>query len=170
VPLFWYFVGILTTVAIGCVLLPWLRTIPGFGKLPVLPWQAPLVPALMIAAALLLYRGLGHPDLAPSTPHPAAASAGIGGVGTGIGGVGTGIGGVGIGGGGTGGAAPSPAMGTSKAGSMQSAILSLEARLAKGGGTSDDWELLAKSYDFTGEPEAAARARRHELTTAGASQ
>ncbi len=163
-PLFWYFVGILTTVAIGCVLLPWLRTIPGFGKLPVLPWQAPLVPALMIAAALLLYRGLGHPDLAPSTPHPAVASTGIGGVG-----IGTGIG-TGIGGGGMGGAAPSPATGTAKAGSMQSAILSLEARLAKGGGTSEDWELLAKSYDFTGEPEAAARARRHELSTAGASQ
>jgi cytochrome c-type biogenesis protein CcmH len=46
---------------------------------------------------------------------------------------------------------------------MQNALASLEARLAKSGGSADDWELLAKSYEFIGRPEAAARARRHEL-------
>jgi cytochrome c-type biogenesis protein CcmH len=46
---------------------------------------------------------------------------------------------------------------------MSSAIASLEARLAKGGGTPEDWELLAKSYEFVGRPEDAAKAREHRF-------
>src|SRR6266571_4456323 len=42
------------------------------------------------------------------------------------------------------------------AGSMDSAIASLEARLAKGGATPDDWELLAKSFEFLGRSADAA--------------
>jgi tetratricopeptide (TPR) repeat protein len=57
------------------------------------------------------------------------------------------------------------------AGSMDSAVASLSARLAQGGGAPGDWELLAKSYEFLGEPDEAARARAHQLpagmTTAG---
>ncbi len=49
------------------------------------------------------------------------------------------------------------------AGSMESAIASLEARLAKGGGSADDWELLAKSYEFLGRPEDARLARSRKL-------
>ncbi len=49
------------------------------------------------------------------------------------------------------------------AGSMNTAIASLEARLAKGGGGSDDWELLAKSYEFLGRPEDAKKARARQL-------
>ncbi len=49
------------------------------------------------------------------------------------------------------------------AGSMNSAIAALQARLAKGGGSADDWELLAKSYEFLGRPDEAAKARAHQL-------
>jgi cytochrome c-type biogenesis protein CcmH len=46
---------------------------------------------------------------------------------------------------------------------MSSAIASLQARLAKGGGSADDWELLAKSYEFLGRPADASKARAHQL-------
>ena len=46
---------------------------------------------------------------------------------------------------------------------MGSAIASLEARLAKGGGTPDDWELLAKSYEFLGRTGDASKARSRQL-------
>ena len=46
---------------------------------------------------------------------------------------------------------------------MSSAIAALQGRLAKGGGSADDWELLAKSYEFLGRPDDASRARAHEL-------
>ncbi len=46
---------------------------------------------------------------------------------------------------------------------MGSAIASLEARLAKGGGSADDWELLAKSYEFLGRPQDASKARARQL-------
>ena len=57
-------------------------------------------------------------------------------------------------------AIPAPKPGAS---SMDSAIASLEARLAKGGGTPDDWELLAKSFEFLGRPADAAKARAKQL-------
>ena len=57
---------------------------------------------------------------------------------------------------------------TAKAQSMSSAVSGLEARLAKGGGTPADWELLAKSYEFLGLPDQASRARRHELADSSA--
>jgi cytochrome c-type biogenesis protein CcmH len=46
---------------------------------------------------------------------------------------------------------------------MENAISALEARLAKGGGTPDDWELLAKSFEFLGRPADAAKARAKQL-------
>jgi cytochrome c-type biogenesis protein CcmH len=51
---------------------------------------------------------------------------------------------------------------------MDTAIANLQARLAKGGGTPGDWELLAKSYDFLGRPADAAKARAHQLPAPGA--
>jgi len=55
---------------------------------------------------------------------------------------------------------------------MEMAAAQLAARLARNGGTSDEWELLAKSYDFLGKPDDAKRARQHVATapvaTAGA--
>jgi cytochrome c-type biogenesis protein CcmH len=46
---------------------------------------------------------------------------------------------------------------------MNSAIAALQGRLAQGGGSADDWELLAKSYEFLGRPDDASKARAHEL-------
>lgn len=52
-------------------------------------------------------------------------------------------------------------MQAARAPSMEQATTRLEARLERNGGTAADWELLAKSYEFLGQPEAAARARQH---------
>jgi cytochrome c-type biogenesis protein CcmH len=46
---------------------------------------------------------------------------------------------------------------------MDSAIAALQSRLAKGGGTAADWELLAKSYEFLGRTDDASKARSRQL-------
>lgn len=134
-PLFWFLLGMLATVAMLCVLLPWLRTIPSFASLPALPWQAPLAALLMLAAALAIYHWLGRPELALGSAAGATTPAM------------------------SGAAASSPA----SAGSMQTALASLEGKLAKGRGSDGDWELLAKSYEFLGRQDDAAKARNHVL-------
>ncbi len=54
--------------------------------------------------------------------------------------------------------------GTAQSGqSMDGAIAALEQRLAKGGGSDADWELLARSYEFVQRPAAAAAARERRL-------
>jgi cytochrome c-type biogenesis protein CcmH/NrfG len=50
----------------------------------------------------------------------------------------------------------------SQAPSMEAAAAQLQARLERDGGSSADWELLAKSYDFLGRSGDAARARAHQ--------
>jgi cytochrome c-type biogenesis protein CcmH len=55
---------------------------------------------------------------------------------------------------------PHPGIGDGQAGdSMESAVARLEARVANGGGSREDWALLAQSYDFLGRSADAARAR-----------
>jgi hypothetical protein len=49
----------------------------------------------------------------------------------------------------------------SKAPSMEEATARLAARLERDGGSADEWELLAKSYDFLGRGADASRARTH---------
>jgi len=51
---------------------------------------------------------------------------------------------------------------------MDTAIANLEGRLAKGNGTADDWELLARSFEFLGRAADAARARARQLPPLGA--
>jgi len=48
-----------------------------------------------------------------------------------------------------------------KPSSMEQAAATLAARLERQGGTRDDWQLLAQSYDFLGRPADAAKAREH---------
>ena len=142
--LFWLLVGVLSTLAVLILLLPWLRAIPRLGPLPAVSWPALVGAAAMLAAAVGLYATFGRPELAArtstapliKTPMPSAATAA--------------------------GAAGSAPM-SNGGGSMNTAIASLEARLAKGGGTKDDWELLAKSYEFVGRPADAAKARAQQL-------
>jgi cytochrome c-type biogenesis protein CcmH/NrfG len=147
---FWFLAGVLTTLATLVMLLPWLRTMPRLGSLPAVPWPAAAGAALSMALAFGLYRWLGHPELAnqpisPGTQNISAAAALANAPNL------TAVG------------ANSAAV--SGAGSMDSAIAALQARLAKGGGSADDWELLAKSYDFLGRPDDAKKARAHELPT-----
>ena len=60
-------------------------------------------------------------------------------------------------------AAASAASASEKSGasakSMEAEVAALEARLARDGGTADDWTLLAKAYDFMGRPDDARRVR-----------
>jgi hypothetical protein len=48
-------------------------------------------------------------------------------------------------------------------GSIDGAVAKLERRLAQGGGTDDDWDLLAKTYTTLGRPADAAAARQKRL-------
>ena len=161
---FWFLAGILCTLAALILLLPWLRTIPRLGTLPSLPWQAGVGAVLLLAVALGLYRWLGHPD-SSGQPTLAGQSAAAGQLAAPTAA-------------GAGSAfadamsqsnnltnpAPKAAAGPKgNAGSMGNAIAALEGRLAKGGGSADDWELLAKSYEFLGRPADAAKARARQL-------
>jgi cytochrome c-type biogenesis protein CcmH/NrfG len=137
---FWFVAGMLTMLAVLVVLLPWLRTIPRFESLPVLPWPVPLLGIVVIAAALAMYRWIGRPELNAQSSPPISREVVSA----------------------MNGAAPvTPS--NNAAGSMSAAIASLQAKLAKGSGSADEWELLAKSYEFMGKPEDARKARAHQL-------
>ena len=53
------------------------------------------------------------------------------------------------------------------AGSLDDVTRSLAERLAKNGGTDDEWRLLAQSYEYMGRSEEARAARTHIATTEG---
>jgi cytochrome c-type biogenesis protein CcmH len=54
--------------------------------------------------------------------------------------------------------------------SMQAATAGLAARLARSGGSDEQWELLAKSYEFLGRTEDARLARAHQVSPAAAAE
>jgi len=162
--LFWFLAGVLTTLALLVVISPWLRRLPRFASLPAAPWQGSVVAIVIVAAFFASHGWLARPDVAdrPSPPTAGAPSGSAGAFGTAAKVFGDATGPA------TSGPAASPggaANSTPKpgAGSMDSAIAALEARLAKGGGTPDDWELLAKSFEFLGRPADAAKARAKQL-------
>jgi hypothetical protein len=161
-PLFWFFTGVMTAFAVVVVSLPWLRKMPRYASLPVLPWQASVGALVLVAAILGLYPWLRGPAVSARTAAPAPARAADSG--------------------GAFGSAVKAFADSSKesdptsasanaanpaakpaAGSMNMAISSLESRLAKGGGSDGDWELLAKSFEFLGRPADAAKARARQL-------
>ncbi len=139
--LFWLLAGVLSTVAALFLLLPWLRTIPRLGPLPAVSWPVLALAAVVLAGVVGLYLKLGRPELLARSRASAGAAIAVPAAG--------------------GRAAAAASSGA--AGSMAAAIASLEARLAKGGGSADDWELLAKSYEFLGRPADAAQARAGHL-------
>ncbi len=158
---FWFLAGILCTLATLILLLPWLRTIPRLGTLPSLPWQAGVGAVLLMAVALGLTRWLGHPDL---TGQPTAAGQSFAPPASNAAGAGSAFADAVSQSGNLTNPAPKAAPGPKgNAGSMGNAIAALEGRLAKGGGSADDWELLAKSYEFLGRPADAAKARARQL-------
>ena len=63
--------------------------------------------------------------------------------------------------------APAHATGGAAAKSMDTEVAALEARLARDGGSPEDWTLLAQAYDFLGRPDDAQRARAHQGNPAG---
>jgi hypothetical protein len=145
-PIFWFFVGVLCTLACILLMLPWLRTIPRFNALPAIPWAAGICGVVLVAAVLGVYRWLEHaePRAAGATSAFASAAVAFADATRTT-------------------ATPATPATASGAASMDSAIASLEKRLAKGGGTADDWELLAKSYEFLGRSGDAAKARAQQL-------
>jgi hypothetical protein len=161
-PLFWFIAGILTTLALLVVISPLLRSIPGLGSLPAARWQGSAVAIVTVAAFFAFHAWLARPDVAGKLTSPVAAA--TGGLSGNAGAFGTAAkvfgDATGPAPGPDGAAIPAPKPG---AGSMDSAIASLEARLGNGGGTPDDWELLAKSFEFLGRPADAAKARAKQL-------
>ena len=139
----WFFIGALSAVAALFVLLPWMRSIPSIGPLPKFSWTLSAGAATLLAIGVGMYVWLGRPEVAAS----------VGAAGTTLRAA-------------TSPAGSSAAASSAGAGSMSSAIVSLQARLAKGSGSADDWELLAKAYEFVGRPDAAAQARAHQLPSA----
>src|SRR5882762_5724021 len=160
-PLFWFFAGVLTTLALLVVLSPWLRRMPGFASLPAAPWQGSVIAVAIVAAFFTSHGWLVRPDVADRPSPPTATAGAISGNAGAFGTAAKVFGetsGPAAGPDGAAGPAAKPG-----AGSMDSAIAALEARLAKGGGTPDDWELLAKSFEFLGRPADAAKARAKQL-------
>ncbi len=182
--------GVCFTLTAIILLLPWLRTIPRLGSLPALPWQAGIAAVVTAGAVFGLCTWLApaNPAAAPQVLAPSDAAGQTvvsgGGVSDSWAGItnALGRGSVTLGGAtphapsasapnasASNGPAPNrPALNGSvktAASPMGSAIASLQARLAKGGGSADDWELLAKSYEFLGRPAEASKARAHQLPT-----
>jgi hypothetical protein len=163
-PIFWFSAGCLVTLAALILALPQLRKNARFAALPALPWQASAAAILVVAATFAIHDWLG------SAP-PTTVAAGTGSVGAVSAGAGSSFGdaarafagSTGNVAGASEGNAPGAPAPKSSASSMDSAIANLEARLAKGGGSDGDWELLAKSFEFLGRPADAAQARAHHL-------
>jgi hypothetical protein len=167
-PLFWFLAGVLTTLVGLILLLPWLRGKPRFNSLPAIPWQISVAGVALVAAIFALHGWLERSDaVVPNTGPLSAMNSSAGAFvdaskmfngTTTANTVAT--------------TANTVESSPPKTGaeSMERAVAQLEARLAQTGGTADDWELLAKSFDFLGRPEDArlARARQLPALTAGA--
>jgi cytochrome c-type biogenesis protein CcmH len=128
---FWFIAGTLTGLSAMLIAFPLLRAARAALDKRMRIAATVIGIAGFAAAALFLYRTLGRPDLLDGhVPATAAAHPGISSSANG--------------------AAPD---------SMESAAARLEARLANGGGSREDWLLLAQSYDFMGRAADAQRAR-----------
>jgi cytochrome c-type biogenesis protein CcmH len=129
---FWFAAGTLSGVAAAFVLIPLSRKLGLDAQPRARRYAASLMVVIAISAgALVLYRTLGRPDLLePGTPVAVAPHAGA-------------------------------EMGGSQnpPDSLENAAARLEERIAKQGGSRDDWLLLAQSYEFMGREPEAARAR-----------
>ncbi|MDE2304169.1 MAG: hypothetical protein KGL34_01305, partial [Gammaproteobacteria bacterium] len=155
---FWFIAGMISALAVVVVLLPWLANQPLLRALAHRSWVVAAGAIVVAAATLLSSHWIPAEGGANGTLPVAAGSfaqavkvfdqstatpaAGMGGMGSA--------------------SAPTAAQ-QAAAGSMDSAIVNLEARLAKGGGAASDWELLARAFEFEGRPDDAAKARAHQL-------
>jgi hypothetical protein len=149
---FYFVVGALAAVALLFVVYPWIAGQPRRQLLSALPRWVPIGGAVAVAGALALYLMLGSPQLTAADAVAAGTGASAGESGGSTAGTAST-------------AAPIAATPQQRqaAGSMDSAVAGLERRLATGGGSDGDWELLAKSYEFLGRTDDAAAARRKQL-------
>lgn len=141
---FFFVAGVLAILAALFIAYPWLAGRPRTDLFGALPRWVPLVVIVGIAGVLALYLKLGSPQLTDQDASPAVDAAPVRAAG--------GAAGAGV-----------AAAQKQAAASMDSAVSGLERRLAAGGGSDGDWELLAKSYEFLGRPEDAAAARQKRL-------
>jgi hypothetical protein len=142
---FWFLAGVLVAVAIMVTVRAWLRERPALGeapaeggtKRPPIPsFAVPVAAGLaLVGVALGIYFLLGSPDSIASA-HASAA--------------------------------PQPSHDTQMgqqpsptAGSLDDVTNKLAARLAAQGGSDNDWQLLAESYDYLGRAAEAKAARAH---------
>jgi cytochrome c-type biogenesis protein CcmH/NrfG len=132
----WFSAGVLSAIAAMSGVYLWLRGRPLAPWLPAAPKWAFKCAALILVVAVGLYFWLGGAQRATS-PGVANTSAGV---------------------------IPSHAHGSSQsAGSMDNAVMALESRLARSGGSEADWDLLSKSYEFMGRSDDAAAAHEKRL-------
>ncbi len=162
---FWFLAGAVTAVAALIIAMPWLRKWPRFGSLPLLPWQASLGAGLVVLAVFGSSHWLGTGRTVTSSGVAAPGNIAAGAFGSAVQVYDRATDGSAMA---AGSAGNMPGAANAGAGSMDSAIANLEARLAKGGGSADDWELLAKAFEFLGRPADAAKARAHQLPAPGA--
>ncbi len=164
-PHFWFLAGALTGLAAAALSAPWLRRIPPLARLTATPLRAAACAAALVAAIIVLYvlqPGLRSPGTGAGAGAGAAAPASFGAAARLFDSATTSGATTGSAAPAAGGDAATPAARVG-AGSMENAVVNLEKRLAQGSGSADDWELLAKSFEFLGRPAEAARARAHQL-------
>jgi hypothetical protein len=138
---FWFLAGVLVAVAIMVTVRAWLRERPAMGeataKWPPIPsFAVPVAAGLaLVGVALGIYFLLGSPDSIESA-HASPA--------------------------------PQPSHDTHMgqqtsptAGSLDDVTNKLAARLAAQGGSDNDWQLLAESYEYMGRAAEAKAARAH---------
>jgi cytochrome c-type biogenesis protein CcmH len=134
---FWFIAGALVGVAASFVAIPLWRSALTLARGRMRYGLAGAFVATFAGAAAIIYFAIGSRHSLASRPQPGAAMAAP---------------------------AAASAAGTAEkpaasAKSMEAEVAALEARLARDGGTADDWTLLAKAYDFLGRPDDARRAR-----------
>ncbi len=135
IAIFWFIAGALVGAGAALVAIPLWRRALALGRPRVRYGLAAAFVATFAGAAVIIYIAIGSRHSLASRPSAAAMVAP---------------------------AAESAAGAAAKSGpakSMEAEVAALEARLTRGGGTADDWTLLAKAYDFLGRPDDARRAR-----------
>jgi hypothetical protein len=157
-PTFGFIAGALTSLAATALLAPWLRRIPQLARLTATPLRAAACAAAFAAMIALLYALRPSPPAVATTATAAAPTPGSFGAAARLFDSAAPTAAPGV----VGADAGAPAV-KAGASSMENAIANLEKRLAQGGGSADDWELLAKSFEFLDHPADAARARAHQL-------
>ena len=137
---FWFVAGVLVTLAIMLIARAWLSERPAQTVRQAIPaFAVPVAAALaLIGVALGIYFLLGSPSSITSA-HTAGGESSMPAAGTN----------------------PSAGPTPTNAGSLDDVTQKLATRLATQGGSDNDWNLLAESYEYMGRTADAKAARAH---------